>query len=351
MSTHQSFGVHAPITPAQQLELDAPTVESFGIENLNPRERSAALALTQQVTALCLKALLNRIEPGKFPVSTNPMSFEARAAAFAHTLPAATLAQLAPGLRTLIRSPDRLRTLLGESGLALNDLQTAGIEARLGLRIPALTLPKAPAAPPRKSPPPPAPAPSPAPVFNRAHLMLRAIHCVRETQPPGRDEIIFGGMRIGASGNVAVINSFDAGNFRTGTYADYGELFLGQYNLNAVSAFPKHLFAVFQLVESDSNDAKVARALTDALSSLAGIVVGFFATAAAGVAAASAVGLIGNLIGAMIDEDAMRPHGIRLTLTTPNPFGSSGVGPKVHTGDITGHGGRYRIGYRWVLGA
>lgn len=345
MNMHPSFGQAGQPTAEQQADLQAPVVEAFGPEQLSARERAQADTIATQAAALCLKALLHRIDPARYPINPDPSSLEARAAACAATLPALGLARIAIGLKALTRQPTALRRLLGEQGPALADLRAAGVDARLGLRAPAATLPKL-QAPTRSVRATPRSATS----YTRCHLLLRAIHCVRETQPSGWDEMIFGGLRIGASGNVAVIRSFDAGDFRTGTYASYGELFLGQYSLRTTPGYPKSLYAIFQLVESDSNDAAVARELTNALSSLAGIVVGFFATAAAGAAASATISLLGNFIAAMIDEDVMRPYGIRLTMNNQNPFGGP-IGPKQHTGNITGHGGAYRIGYRWVLGA
>lgn len=345
MNTHSSFGHAAQPTAEQQAELQAPVVEEFGPQQLSARERAQADAIATQAAALCLKALLHQVDPARYPINPDPKSLEARAAACAASLPALGLARIGVGLKALSRRPTQLRRLLGEQGPSLADLRPAGLDARLGLRAVALRLPalQAPARIPRA-------VPRSATTYTRCHLLLRAIHCVRETQPAGWDEIIFGGLRIGASGNVAVMQGFDAGDFRTGTYASYGELYLGQYSLRTTPGYPKSLYAIFQLVESDSNDAAVARALTNALSSLAGIVVSFFATPAAGAAVSSTITLLGNLIGTLIDEDALRPYGIRLTLNSQNQFGGP-IGPKQHTGNITGHGGVYRIGYRWVLGA
>lgn len=345
MNTHSSFGHAAQPTAEQQADLQAPVVEAFGPEQLSTRERTQADAIARQAAALCLKALFHQIDPARHPIGSDPGSLEARAAACAANLPALALARMSVGLKSLARRPTLARRLLGEQGPALADLRTAGLDARLGLRATPLRLPtlQAPVRTPRSTP-------RSATNYSRCHLLLRAIHCVRETQPSGWDEMIFGGLRVGASGNVAVMRGMDVGDFRTGTYASYGELYLGQYSLRTTPGYPKSLYAIFQLVESDSNDAAVARALTDALSSLAGIVVGFFATAAVGVAVSATITLLGNLIESMIDEDAMRPYGIRLTMNNQNPFGGP-VGPKQHTGNITGHGGAYRIGYRWVLGA
>ena len=129
-----------------------------------------------------------------------------------------------------------------------------------------------------------------------------------------------------------------------------GELSLGQYSLKTTAGYPKHLYAIFKLVESDSNDAKVAKQLTDTLSFLASTIIGAMLSPAAGAVVGAVIGAIDNLIANVIDEDELRPYGIRLTLSNQNQFGGP-VGPKQRTGTITGHGGKYRIGYRWVLGA
>jgi hypothetical protein len=350
MSTNQSFGVRAPITPEQQAEFNAPVAEAFGLDSLEPRERAEAEALSQRIAAVLIKSLLHRLDPAANPIS-DPTSLEGRLAAATLAVPPAAIARMAPGLRALARSPQKLRQAMGGADLKLQDLQPVGLDQRLGLKLKPATLPRLTIKPRQAAPGTLRGTPRSANTFTRCHLLLRAIHCVRETQPAGTDEIIFGGLRIGSSGNVAVIRSFDAGDFRTGTYASYGELFLGQYSLQTTAGFPKHLYAIFKLVESDSNDAEVARQLTDTLSFLASTIIGAILGPATGVAVGAVLGSIGNLIANIIDEDELRPYGIRLTLNNQNQFGSDGVGPRVHTGDITGHGGRYRIGYRWVLGA
>ncbi|MBE5317135.1 MAG: hypothetical protein H4O13_17210 [Xanthomonadales bacterium] len=350
MSTDKSFGVRAPITPEQQAEFNAPVAEAFGLESLEPRERAEAEALSQRIAAVLIKSLLHRLDPAANPIS-DPTSLEGRLAAAALAVPPAAIARMAPGLRALARSPQKLRQALGGADLKLQDLKPAGLDQRLGLKLKPTTLPRLTIKPRQAAPGTLRGTPRNANTFTRCHLVLRAIHCVRETQPPGTDEMIFGGLRIGSSGNVSVIKSFDAGDFRTGTYASYGELFLGQYSLRTTPGYPKHLYAIFKLVESDSNDAEVARQLTDALTALAGAIMSAIVGPAVGAAIAGVIGAIGNVIANILDEDEMRPYGIRLTLNNQSQFGSDGVGPKVHTGDITGHGGRYRIGYRWVLGA
>jgi len=352
MSTDQSFGVRAPITPEQQAEFNAPAVEAFSLDSLEPRERAEAEALSQRVAAVLIKSLLHRLDPAANPI-TDPTSLEGRLAAASYTVPTAALARMAPGLRALARSPQKLRQALGGADLKLADLKPAGLDQRLGLKLKPTALPRLAVKPPQAPPGGPRGTQRMAGQFTRCNLILRAIHCVRETNPAaaGTDEIIFGGLRIGSSGNVAVINAFDAGDFNTGTYASFGELYLGQYSLRTTSGYPKHLYAIFKLVESDSNDAEVARQLTDTLSFLARIIIGALLGPATGVAVGAVLASIGNFIANIIDEDELRPYGIRLNLSSQNQFGSNGIGPRVHTGDITGHGGRYRIGYRWVLGA
>jgi hypothetical protein len=110
------------------------------------------------------------------------------------------------------------------------------------------------------------------------------------------------------------------------------------------------MYCIFKLVESDSDDAEVARDLTSTISFLASTILSAVASPLVGATAGAVLQAIGDFVSNLIDEDEFRPYGVRLTLASEDQFGGHDSG-RLATGDITGHGGRYRIGYRWLLGA
>jgi hypothetical protein len=110
-------------------------------------------------------------------------------------------------------------------------------------------------------------------------------------------------------------------------------------------------FCIFLLVESDSDDEEVAQDLTKGLELIASVAVALAGYGALLPLVHAVFTVIGDLLGAFIDDDYFPPYGIQLKLKSENDFGSSGTGPNQHTGNISAHGGTYRIGYRWELSA
>ncbi|HEX8692898.1 MAG TPA: hypothetical protein VF746_10790 [Longimicrobium sp.] len=321
-------------------ELDATPAAGFTLDELPRAEREEGRRLAAAASALMLKGLLHRADPRGFPVAAGAQAPDAVAARLAAELDPAVFARVQPRLERALREPKRLERILGP--FAKVDLRRPELDpevAKLVVR-------------PRRGPGG-ADAGDAVPrgaKFTRAHLILRALHCVRETSGGGADEMILGGVLVGASGNVKAINSIVCGEFDTGDYYDAGELFLGQYSLRTTAGYPKSLYAIFKLVESDSDDREVAQQLTATLSLLASTILSALASPAVGGTVAAVMQAIGGFISDVIDEDEFPPYGIRLTLQSENQFGGP-VGPKERTNDIVGHGGKYRIGYRWVLNA
>jgi hypothetical protein len=162
--------------------------------------------------------------------------------------------------------------------------------------------------------------------------------------------MIVGGMLVGASGNVNPASTFVAGKFNDNQFGNYGENLFGMYSLKTTPAFPKTFYCIFALVETDQDDEDAVEDLTGALS-LAAITIGAAfggVGATVGVIAAAVFDFIGDLVGAFIDDDVFPPYGVRLVLENINQFGGYDSENK-RTENIRGHGGTYRVGYKWHL--
>lgn len=220
------------------------------------------------------------------------------------------------------------------------DLREPDVQSRINLAIPGLMHVVPPA--------PPQPQALKASNFKGLLLILRKLHAMDETNPEGGDDdMILGGIRVGASGNVAVIPGFFAGNFDDGDVQNFGALPLGRYSLLSTPGYPKCFYAIFTLVESDSDDQEVADTLTTALNVVAKVAGTW--NAAVGIVVAAIGTLLSVILGGVIDEDWFPPYGIELCLTGPNQWGPAGKSKNLLTPGISGHGGTYRIGYRWQL--
>jgi hypothetical protein len=138
-------------------------------------------------------------------------------------------------------------------------------------------------------------------------FVLRAVHCVRETSGGGSDEIVLGAVLVGASGNTKVVPAQVIGDFDDdgdgAAYVSTGDLPLGQFSLRTTNGYPKTMYCILQLVESDQDDADAAQGLTDALSVIVTIAVSALATPAAGAAAGAVVTAVGALIALFISDD------------------------------------------------
>jgi hypothetical protein len=319
--------------PAEARAFDAAPVQRFDLSDLSAVEREQALEGAGAAGALLLKGLLHRADPKAFPVPRDPAAPEAVAARLARELTPRAFERVAPNLERVLREPARLARIVG---------------ARRTVNLRAASLDVAPRQLPASVT---ASATTRGAKYRRVHLVLRAIHCKQITTPRDNpDEIVLGGVLIGAGGNVVAANSIVCGEFSSGEYADFGEIYLGQYSLRSTSGYPKHMYCIFKLVESDSDDAEVARDLTSTISFLASTILSAVASPLVGATAGAVLQAIGDFVSNLIDEDEFRPYGVRLTLASEDQFGGHDSG-RLATGDITGHGGRYRVGYRWLLGA
>jgi hypothetical protein len=338
----------------------SPVVEPFTAAALPAAERAQATAAAGAATALVLKGLLNRLDPGTYVAPTRQDTPEAAAISVARGLDEGTFRRMTPRLKALAADPARVARMLGAAGAV--DLRKPSLGLTLARPIAGAaalhhvgvgtTAEDGPAAP---------PAPRSAVArslarYSRMDLVLRAVHCVDETDgvfgsEAGADEIVLGGVLVGASGHTKVVKARFIGDFDDGDYVSLGEFPFGQYSLRTTAGYPKTMYCILQLVESDQDDADAAKALTGALSSIATVAVSALATPAAGAVAGALVSAVGGMIGLFIDDDPFPPYGIRVTLHSENEFGSDADSGRLRTNNIVGQGGAYRVGYRWLLNA
>lgn len=332
----------------------AVVVEPFTVHALTGDERRDAESAAATATALALKGLLHRLDPHTYLAPTQADAPEALAIATVREIEERAFTRLAPKLRALAADDTRLARLLAPLGPAI-DLRGASIGI---LRSPKMfngQMPKRVTVTPSEPDAPSGPVvvrDGPAARFTRMDLVLRSVHCVDEANVArGADHMVLGGVLIGASGVTRVMPSRFLGRFQDDTHVSLGDSPFGQFSLRSTPEFPKVMHAVLQLVESDQDEATAARELTRAMSSISTVAVSALSSSATGAIAGALLGTLGAVGELFVSDAAFAPYGLRIRLEDELAFGPQGDSGPLRTGHIVGHGGAYRIGFRWVLNA
>lgn len=309
----------------------------FTSASLPEAERREAGRIAKGLTAAVVKGLLHRVDPKAFAVSSDVDTLENQAAAAVRGIDARTFEQMRPKLQQLAADTARVQKI---TGVAMPELKKSNAIIFKPANAPQGAVPRSGSAPQK---------------YKRLDLNLRKLHCVDETNggvfspEDGTDDMVLGAIRIGAGGNVDYSKAIVAGEFaRDNTYRNFGELPFGSVSLRTTPGYPKTFYWIFQLVESDSDDAEVAAGITQALRTVVTMVAGMVGGAGVGAIAGAVVDAIGAIIGLFIDDDVFSPYGVAIKLNSENDLGSDGV-HDAHTGNISAHGGTYRIGYRLRL--
>lgn len=312
--------------------------EQFTLEALPAADRKEALDMGMTIRAAVIKGLFHRLDGAAFAPESNVKSIEMAAALAIQKLEPAHFERMRPAVVKLRDDAARLGQL---TGMTMQELLKAG-----AVKGPSLQATGAKGAPAVAQAAMVQSAAAAAPKYKRLDLNLRAVHCVDETNPEiGSDSMVVGAVRVGASGNIGVTAAIPAGDYDDGTRRSFGELPFGTVSLLTTKTWPKTFYWIFQLVESDSDDAEVANALTGFLSVAASAVAGAFGGKEASTIAAAIIDTLKNLIGIFIDDDYFPPYGVAIKLNSENEFGPGGIRDE-HTQNISDHGGSYRLGYR-----
>lgn len=301
------------------------------LSSLSARDRKAAEDGAEVIHALVMKGLLHRLDPKAFPVDA--ASPEAPVAKEVQKIKPKPLAKL----RALIESrrdqaAEFSRVVKSTRGLKLDGI--ASRDGETGL---------------------PASGTVPVGAFSRLNLIVRALHCVDETNPEafGTDDMILGGMLIGASGNTKVARTIIRSGFDDGDRVEFQspQRDFGSYSLNTTPSFPKSFFAIFKLLESDGDDADVAAGLEFILRLHSQVAEAQHPPSAL-LPSLRAVQVYLSLwlsLTKFYDGGSdFLPFAVGLTMNSQNHFGGIESG-NLRTANINGHGGTYRIGYKWRL--
>ena len=348
------------ITPEELKEWDNTIVAENLLSKISAAEKSKAKEEAQAIAAYVLKAMLHRIDPATYPIDDKAGSIEKIALDAIDKFSPSTMSKAKARTLVMWGDPHKKTKLLGKFAtldfkkkvIAPDIKRISKIEFRPVLK----NLNDGAFVYPAQSTIQLGGAKGPSanyisdnlPVFNKLDLVLRKVHCADETNPEGGDDdMVIGGLLIGASGNTNSANSFASGHYDDGDITNHGAYPFGTYNLNSTSGYPKVFYCILQLIEVDTDEAEAAEALTDVMK-LVGTLVSTVnpAIGALVVAVAEAVQIFTSWL---IDDDPFYPYGVTLNLNSQNKFGADGRSSNWHTGNISDHGGTYRVGFYWQL--
>ena len=349
------------ISPEELKEWNnAPVTENL-FSKISVSEKAKAKDEAQAIAAFVLKAMLYRIDPAAYPIDDKESSLEKIALDAIDKFSPSTLSKAKLRTTALMADPQKKARLLGKfkdldfkKEFIAPDIKRIGkVEFKPVLRsaqngafinIEQPTIQLVGTGGPLSNY-----ETENLPAFNKLDLVLRKVHCVDETEPesPGDDDMVVGGLLVGASGNTNSANSFASCHFDDGDICNHGDYPFGTYSLNSTPGYPKVFYCILQLIEVDTDEADAAKALTDVMKLVGTLVsAGNPVIGALVVAVAEAVQIF---TGWLIDDDPFYPFGISLNLNSQNKFGVDGRSSNWHTGNISDHGGTYRLGFYWQL--
>jgi len=187
------------------------------------------------------------------------------------------------------------------------------------------------------------------PAYSKIHFVLQRLRCMDETNPEsGTDDMIIGGIMVGCGGGTRAANSIISCEFDDGDVCNHGAIPLTYANLGSCNSWPKNFWFIAQLVEVDDDEAEAAAALKSIMQTVSSAMAAL-GYVQVGVVVAAMAEIMGDLSSWLIDNDPFPPYGIQVTYANPNHFGSDARTKYRVTGNISGHDGRYKIGYFWQL--
>lgn len=298
----------------------------LNLSSLSAKERRQVQQDAEVVHALAMKALLSRLDAKALPAS-NGSSAEAKAALIVKAIKPKPFGKLVPLIESKKDQAAEF-SRIASSARWLNP--GADTQADNEIEFPAGSLPVS--------------------AQSRLNLIVRALHCVDETDPhSGTDDMILGGVLVGASGRTNIAHTIIQGGFDSGVRKEFlsPQRDFGTYNLNSTSTYPKDFWAIFKLLESDSDNADVAMGLEMILRLYSQLAEAQHQSAPLNVRSYRVASTTLASLKEHYGVPDFQPRGIVVTLSSPNDV--AGTNLKLSTSNIKGLGGKYRIGYTWRL--
>lgn len=297
----------------------------------------------QMFNTYFVKACLHRLDPAKYPIGGGEKSMEQVALRVANSFSKKRFEKMKSKIQSFANPADSRRvSLLGKfNNIDLTKPVISGdVQARKSSgaqffnweKIRKLIIPTQPAA-----------------KYSAMDLIVRALHCVDETDPesPGDDDMVITGTLYEINASTSIGNGFFAGNYDDNDYNNFGEYLFGSYPLAASSGYPKTMYCMFTLVEQDSDESgeQLAYDINNALAEIGGKICDNWYPGCS-VMINELASIVNNIMSTFFDDDYFPPKVIPITLNSEDEFGSAGESSNLATSKINGHDGAYKIGYK-----
>lgn len=338
-----------PITTEETKEFEKAQQADDPLSKLSAAEKSEGKEKAQAMVAYLVKAFLHRIDPATYPIDTDENSGEQVALKAINKVSAATMARARTKITAFAADGPLKAKVLGKfkdidfkkKSITPDIKKVSSLKFQPAPRVvneDNSMLEQKPAVLTSGVGGNTVSGDAAAPAYNYMDWILEAVYCADETEPEsGDDDIVIGGLLVGASGNTKSANTLISCKFNDKTYCNHGNYPFGYVSLNTTNNWPKHFYLILQVVEVDSDEREAAAIITDIMNMAGAIAGGTYGAIIA--ALAQAVDFLG---GMFFDDDLFPQASISLVLGGPNVFGSDGMSNDWRT-TINGHGGSYRI--------
>ena len=196
--------------------------------------------------------------------------------------------------------------------------------------------------------------------YSSVDFIFRALHCVDETNPEsGTDDMVLGGTMFEINQTASAANGLFCGEFDEKDpdephpdypyYQQYGDYFFASAPFTS-NTYPKTYYCVLALVEQDSDESgeELAHDINNAMAEIGGKICDAYIPGCSAVIGELAE-IVNSIISTFFDDDPFPPYTVSLTLNSKNDFGDDLQSDNLATTPINGHGGQYKIGFKWRL--
>jgi hypothetical protein len=327
--TYSQSGKIITPTEAEIKKMQLKKIAEDPSAKLNATQKTSLKEKAQAYAVYLTKAILHKSDPTNYPWTDKMNPMETRALNVLDRISPALLRKANTNIQRIMADPGKMEITYGKYKTIDFKAGSVGtIMKDLGLQITTvdntLKVMKA--------------------EDNKIQFYVDKLWCMDETSPEnGDDDMVIGGILVGASGKVKVANTVVSCRFNDNDICNHGEFHFGSVGLTTTNNYPKTYCCVFVLVESDKEPSETASDLTAALQ----VVVSSWESANDDPeeVAAEIKYAIESFVPLFVYDDLFPAYITSIKLNGSNSFGADNRSDDNQTNNITAHGGTYRLQY------